>query len=95
MVVRLRRSTSEIGGSVDQSIEEWPYLDEGTLLASRCRKACMTCRWFRHLAGMNCIPVLTCQLHQGPLANGEHLTRRRQGWTEDQVRHWGWCPEAG
>ena len=25
----------------------------------------MTCHWFRHHAGVSCIPVLTCQLHQG------------------------------
>lgn len=28
-------------------------------------KVCMTCHWFRHHAGVNRIPVLTCQLHQG------------------------------
>ncbi|MEA5416228.1 hypothetical protein [Synechococcus sp. BA-132 BA5] len=43
---------------------------------------------------MNCIPVLTCQLHQGLLVEGEHLTRRCQGWTEDLVRQRGWCPEV-
>jgi hypothetical protein len=25
----------------------------------------MTCHWFRHHAGLNCIPLLTCQLHEG------------------------------
>ena len=39
---------------------------------------------------MNCIPVLTCQLHQGLLVDGEHLTRRCQGWTEDKVRKKSW-----
>ena len=53
----------------------------------------MTCHWFRHHAGVNCIPVLTCQLHQGLLAHGEHLTRRCQGWTKDMVRQRGWAPE--
>ena len=47
-------------------IEEWHYLDEAVLLKTRSRKVCMTCHWFRHHAGVNCIPVLTCQLHQGP-----------------------------
>ena len=31
-------------------IEEWPYLDESTLLKTRSRKVCMTCHWFRHHA---------------------------------------------
>jgi hypothetical protein len=30
------------------------------LLKTRSRKVCMTCRWFRHHAGVNGIPVLTC-----------------------------------
>jgi hypothetical protein len=34
---------------------------------------------------VNCIPLLTCQLHQGLLAHGEHLTRRCQR---------GWAPEV-
>ena len=75
-------------------IEEWPYLDQEVLVASRSRKVCMTCHWFRHHAGVNCIPVLTCQLHQGLLAHGEHLTRRCQGWTDDMTRQRGWCPEV-
>jgi len=40
----------------------------------------MTCHWFRHHAGVNCIPVLTCQLHQG--------------WTDDMTRQQGWAPEV-
>jgi len=54
----------------------------------------MTCHWFRHHAGVNCIPVLTCQLHQGLIAHGEHLTRRCQGWTDDMTRSRGWAPEV-
>ncbi len=65
---------------------KWPYLDEGTLQKTRSRKVCMTCHWFRHHAGVNCIPVLTCQLHQGLIAHGEHLTSRCQGWTDDLTR---------
>ena len=68
---------------------EWPYLDEVVLLKTRSSKVCMTCHWFRHHAGVNCIPVLTCQLHQGLIAHGEHLTRRCQGWTDDMVRQRG------
>jgi hypothetical protein len=36
----------------------------------------------------------TCQLHQGLIAHGEHLTSRCQGWTEDQVRQKCWAPEG-
>jgi hypothetical protein len=75
-------------------IEEWPYLDEEVLVASRSSKVCLTCHFFRHHAGVNCIPVLTCQLHQGLLAHGEHLTRRCHRWTEDMARQRGWAPEV-
>jgi hypothetical protein len=78
----------------DGGYEHWPYLDEEVLLASRSSKVCMTCHWFRHHAGVNCIPVLTCQLHQGLLAHGEHLTHRCQGWTDDMTRQRGWAPEV-
>jgi hypothetical protein len=54
----------------------------------------MTCHWFRHHAGVNCIPVLTCQLHQRLIAHGEHLTSRCQGWTDDMSRSRGWAPEV-
>jgi hypothetical protein len=54
----------------------------------------MTCHWFRHHAGVNCIPVLTCQLHQGLITHGEHLTSRCQGWTDDMTRQQGWAPEV-
>ena len=60
--------------------EAWPYLDEGVLRPSRSRKVC--------------IPVLTCQLHQGLIAHGEHLTSRCQGWTDDMTRSQGWAPEV-
>jgi hypothetical protein len=58
----------------------------GTLLVStRGRRVCMTCHWFRHHAGGG-IPVLTCQLHRGQIAHGEHLTSRCPGWIDDRVR---------
>ncbi len=41
-------------------VEEWLYLDEEVLRKTRSRKVCMTCHWFRHHAGVNCILVLTC-----------------------------------
>ena len=46
------------------------------LRSSRSRQACMTCHFFRHHPGLNCIPLLTCHLHQGLHAHGEHLTHR-------------------
>ena len=70
-------------------IEDWPWLDHAVLRSSRSRMVCTTCHWFRHHAGVNCIPVLTCQLHQGLIAHGEHLTSRCQGWTDDMTRQQG------
>ncbi len=95
MGIRLRRSLAEDAGFMEPSIEEWPYLDEGVLRPSRSRKVCLTCHFFRHHAGTNCcIPLLSCQLHQGLLAQGEHLTHSCQGWTDDMTRQRGWCPEV-
>ena len=72
----------------------WPYLDQEVLIASRSRKVCMTCHWFRHQSGVTCIPLLTCQLHQGLIGQGDHLTHRCQGWTDDMTRQRGWAPEV-
>jgi hypothetical protein len=83
-----------LNARLDTPVEEWSYLDESTLQKTRSRKVCMTCHWFRHHAGVNCIPLLTCQLHQGLIAHGEHLTHRCQGWTDDMVRQQGWAPEV-
>jgi hypothetical protein len=47
------------------------------------------------LAGVQCIPLLTCQLHQGLVAKGDHLISRCQGWSDDMARQRGWAPEAG
>lgn len=88
------RGSSSLGQRLDTPIEEWPYLNGEVLVSARSRRVCMTCHWFRHLAGVNCIPLLTCQLHQGLIAQGEHLTNRCQGWTDDRVRQRGWAPEA-
>jgi hypothetical protein len=79
---------------IDLPAEEWPYLDEAVLVKTHSRKVCMTCHWLRHHAGVNCIPVLTCQLHQALIAHGEHLTSRCQGWTDDMVRQKGWALEV-
>ena len=48
---------SRLQPSRTDEIEDWPYLDEAVLLRTRSRKVCMTCHWFRHHAGVNCIPV--------------------------------------
>jgi hypothetical protein len=86
------RPTAVAAGS---DCEAWSYLDEGVLRPSRSRNVCMTCHWFRYHPGADCIPVLTCQLHHGLIAQGEHLVRRCQGWTGDMVRQRGWAPEVG
>ena len=54
----------------------------------------MTCHWFRHHAGVNCIPLLTCQLNEGLISHGEHLISRCQGWTQDLAAQRGWAPKA-
>lgn len=74
--------------------EEWSYLDEAVLRHTRSPKVCLTCHWFRHHAGPNCIPLLTCLLHQGLITHGAHLTHRCQGWTDDFRSQRGWAPEA-
>jgi hypothetical protein len=76
-----------------EAIEDWPWLDQEVLRTSRSRQVCMTCHFFRHHPGPNCIPLLTCHLHQGLIAHGEHLTHRCRGWTEDLHRPRGWAPE--
>jgi hypothetical protein len=44
---------------------------------------------------VNCIPVLTCQLHQGLIAQGDHLTSRCQSWTEGQQSRPPLSPREG
>jgi hypothetical protein len=94
MGVHLCRAASGSSGSLDQPVDEWPFLGQSVLVRSRSRKVCMNCYWFRHHSGVNCIPLLTCQLHQGLLAQGEHLVSRCQGWPDDRERQRGWAPEA-
>ncbi len=80
-----RRAASPLAQGIDTLIEEWPCLDQEVLVMTRGRKVCITCHWFRHCAGVNCIPLLTCQLHQGLIAQGEHRVSRCQGWIDDRV----------
>ncbi len=89
-----RRSAGEPTGSVDQPVEEWPFLKQAGLLPRRSRRVCLTCHWFRYHSAPQCIPLLTFQLHQGLIAHGKHFIRRCSSWTDDQVRRSGWAPEA-
>jgi hypothetical protein len=57
-------------------VEEWTYLDQQQLQPGRSRMACITCHRFRHHSGVNCIQVLSVQLHHRLLAHGQHLTHR-------------------
>ena len=88
------RSSPLPSPSRDEEVEAWRYLDESALIKTRSSKVCMTCHWFRHHVGASCIPVLTCRLHQGLIAHGEHLTHRCQGWTDAMERQRGWAPEG-
>lgn len=54
----------------------------------------MACHWFTPHAGPNCTPLLTCQLYEGLRNQGEHLSRRCQGWTDDLARQRGWAPQG-
>ena len=77
-----------------EEIEDWPWLDKAVLRSSRSRQVCMTCHFFRHHPGPECIPLLTCHLHQGLIGHGEHLTSRCSGLSEDVHRQRGWAPEV-
>ena len=85
---------SPLQHSRSEEIEHWPWLDQDLLRSSRSHQVCMTCHFFRHHAGVNCIPVLACHLHQGLIAHGEHLSSRCHGWTEEQHSRRGWAPEV-
>ena len=75
-----------LAARLETPIEDWPCLDE-VLLKTSSRMVCMTCHWFRHHVGVNCIPLLTCKLHHGLIAHVEHLSSRCQGWTDDVQRN--------
>ena len=85
---------SRLQPSRDEAIADWPQLNKDVLRSSRSRQVCMTCHFFRHHPGPNGIPLLTCQLHQGLIAQGEHLSHRCSGWSEDLHRQRGWAPEV-
>lgn len=45
-------------------MEEWQYLNQGTLVATSLSRVCMICRRFCHHEGVNYIPMLTCQSYR-------------------------------
>ncbi|WP_053068450.1 hypothetical protein [Synechococcus sp. GFB01] len=45
--------------------------------------------WFGPHARVHCISLLTCRPHQGLITQGEHLTNRCKGWTDDMIRQQG------
>ena len=73
---------SRVEPSGHEAIEDWPKLDQTMLRPSRNHQVCMTCHFFSHHTGSQSIPLLTCHLHQGLIAHGEHLTRRCSVWTK-------------
>jgi len=87
-------NVSRLEPSRIDAIEDWPWLDQEVLLTSRSHQVCMTCHFLRHHPGPDSIPLLTCHLHQGLIAHGEHLTRRCSGWMENRRRQRDWEPEV-
>ncbi len=73
-----------------------PSTSVNTLLFQKDREWSnhMICHFLRHHPRPECIPLLTCHLHQGLIAHGEHLTHRCSGWSEDLHRQRGWAPEV-
>ena len=62
------------------------------LQKSPSRKSCVTCHFFLQHPGTNCIPLLTCHLHQGLIAQGKNLTNLCSGRKEDLRLKRGWAP---
>lgn len=85
---------SRIGPSRPEPVEQWPWLGKDLLIPCRSRRVCLTCHFFRHHPSGDGIPVLTCHLHQGLIAHGDHLTHRCSSWIESLHRQQGWAPEA-
>jgi hypothetical protein len=80
-MARFRRSASE---SRPEAFEEWPLLGSELLHPSVGQRVCMTCHWFGHEAGPNCIPYLVCRLHQGLVTQGDHLIWGCEGWVDQR-----------
>jgi hypothetical protein len=79
---------------VTLALPSWPYLGPEQLLPSRSRQVCLTCHWFRHHADADSLPLLSCQLHEGLIRHGDHLTHRCPRWTQDLAAQRGWAPEV-
>ena len=74
--------------------EPWPWLHRDVLVAAHSARVCMTCQWFRHHGGPRTIPQLSCGLHLGLIAHGEHLTHHCQHWMDGSAGQGGWVPEV-
>jgi hypothetical protein len=74
--------------------EPWPWLDQKVLQAANSARVCMTCQWFRHGGSPQSIPQLSCALHRGLIAHGEHLTHHCQRWTDGLAAREAWLPEV-
>ena len=87
---------SHLEPSRTEEIEDWPWLDKAVLRPSRSRQVCMTCHFFRHHPGPECIPLLTCQLHQGLIASGDQFvsTARSAALIRSALRGAGMEPLA-
>ena len=87
---------SSLQPSRSEEIEDWPWLDQAVLRRGRSRQVCLTCHFFRHHPGPECIPLLTCHLHQGLIVHGQHLSQCCSAWTTQdlQRRHGGMPPRA-
>ena len=73
------RSAISLVGARDAEVgacEVRPDLGQELLLPSRSGKVCVPCHWFRHHAGAQCMPLLTCQWHQG--------------WADNMASQSGW-----
>jgi len=64
------------------------------VLPSRSCQVCTTRHCFRNQAGLNFIPLLTWQLKEGLISNGDHLSYRCPHWTQDLAAQRAWAPEA-
>ena len=60
MGVPLPRSVA-LAARLETPAEEWPYLDEGTLLKTRSRKVCMICQLHQGLIAHGEHLVSRCQ----------------------------------
>ena len=65
-----------LAARLETPAEEWPYLDEGTLLKTRSRKVCMICKLHQGLIAHGEHLVYRCQ------GWNADMTRQR-GWAPE------------